>query len=101
MGRDEVKIMHMTKRLVERPTLISEDHWIWQPTIFGIEITDDFRLNLRNGRTILTIDSTSVPKGTKGKLAHWMLGSMLDRMMVNEWKSASDALVRELTTPGR
>ncbi len=95
------KIMGMTKRLVERLTLISEDHWIWQPTIFGIEITDDFRLSLRNGRTMLTIDSASVPKGIKGKLAHWMLGSMLDKMMVDEWKSASDALVKELTTPGR
>ncbi len=95
------KIMGMTKRLVERLTLISEDHWIWQPTIFGIEITDEFRLSTRNETTVLTIESTSIPKGIKGQLANLMLGPMLDNMMVDEWKSASDILVRELTAPGR
>lgn len=90
------KIMGMTKTLVERLTLISEDHWVWQPTIFGIEITDDFRLVSRNGKTALLIDSKAKPTGTRARLAHLLLGPMLDKMMTNEWKAASEALVSEL-----
>ncbi len=89
--------MGMTKTLLERLTLISEDHWVWQPTIFGIEITDDFRLASSGGKIILTIDSENRPKGMKGKLAHMMFGAMLEGMMVNEWNSASGALVSEVT----
>jgi len=60
------RIMGMTKTLLERLTLISEDHWVWQPTIFGIEITDDFRLVSVGGKTILTIDSDIRPKRLRG-----------------------------------
>jgi len=94
------KIMGTMKRLVEKLTLDSENHWVWQPTIFGIEITDDFQLTSRNGKTVLTIDSTAKPRGTKGRLAQLMLGLMLDRMMLNEWKSASEAMSSELRPPG-
>ena len=90
------RIMSMTKTLLERLTLISEDHWVWQPTIFGIEIIDDFRLVSVGGKTILTIDSDMRPKGLRGKLAQMMFGAMLERMMVNEWNSASEALVSEV-----
>jgi hypothetical protein len=90
------KMLGMTKTLLERLTLISEDHWVWQPTIFGIEITDDFRLETKEGKTILRIDSVARPNGVKGKLAQLMLGGMLDRMMVDEWNSASEFLVSEV-----
>jgi hypothetical protein len=104
VGRDGEKIlvetrwviMGKTKKLLERLTLISQDHWVWQPTIFGIEITDDFRLESEGDKTILRIDSKAGPKGMKGKLAQMMFGGMLDRMMVNEWNSASEAMVSEL-----
>src|SRR2546428_11745225 len=90
------RMMGMTKTLLERLTLISDDHWVWQPTIFGIEITDDFRLVSVGGKTILPIDSDIRPKGLKAELEQMMLGAMLERMMVNEWYSASEALVSEL-----
>jgi hypothetical protein len=104
VGRDGDKIlvetrwviMGRTKKLLERLTPISEDHWVWQPTIFGIEIMDDFRLQSRGGKTVLTIDSKATPRGMKGKLAQMVFGGMLDRMMVDEWKSASEALVSEM-----
>jgi len=89
-------IMGVTKKLLERLTLVSQDHWIWQPTIFGIEITDDFRLESEGTKTILRIDSKTRPKGIKGKLAQMILGGMLERMMVNEWSSASEALASEI-----
>jgi hypothetical protein len=91
-------MMGMTKTLIERLTLIAEDHWIWQPTIFGIEITDDFRLESQDGGTILKIESVMRPKGIKGRLASIMFGSMLEHMMVNEWNSASDALALEVAS---
>jgi len=90
------RIMGMTRTLVEKLTLESQEHWTWQPAIFGIEITDDFRLVARNRKTVLTIDSEIKPKGVKGWLTHMMVGSMLERMMADEWKSASEALVSEL-----
>lgn len=90
------RIMGMSKTLLERLTLISEDHWVWQPTSFGIEITDDFRLTFKDGKTTLTIQSESRPNGMKGKLAQIMFGAMLERMMVDEWNSASEALVSEV-----
>lgn len=89
-------ILGMTKTLLERLTLLSEDQWVWQPTIFGIEITDTFRLTSADGKTTLTIDSESKPKGMRGKLAQAMFGRMLDKMMVIEWNSASDALASEM-----
>lgn len=90
------RIMGMTMTLLEKLTLASEEHWIWQPTIFGIAITDDFRLSNRGGRTVLTILSTKEPRGMTGGLAQMMLGSFLDRMMASEWKSASAAMVSEM-----
>jgi hypothetical protein len=91
----EWRVLGMTMTLVEKFTLISAEHWIWQPTIFGIAITDDFELSTRNGKTVLTIQSMAEPRGMKGWLAHLLLGPVLDRMMVDEWKSASEALVSE------
>jgi hypothetical protein len=68
------KIMGMTKSLLERLTLISENHWVWEPTNFGIEITDDFRLESLDGKIVLTIDSKMRPNGVKGRLARMMTG---------------------------
>ncbi len=78
------RIMAMTMTLLEKLTLASEEHWIWQPTILGIAITDDFRISNRDGRTVLTILSTKEPRGMTGRLAQMMLGSFLDRMMADE-----------------
>lgn len=94
------KMMGMTKTLVERLTLVSEDHWTWRPTIFGIEITDDFRLSVRGGRTVLSIDSTARARGAKGRLTQTILGPVLDRMMMNEWDSANEAMKLDLMKRG-
>jgi hypothetical protein len=94
-------MMGMTITLVEKLTLRSEDHWTWEPHLFGIYITDEFRLaEEADGRTTLKIDSTSVPLGMKGKVMHFMLGRNLDKMMVEEWESASRAFLEETATHG-
>ena len=92
------KIMGMRKTIVERLTLISNEHWVWQPTMFGIELTDDFRLESREGKTILTIDSHSRPNGPLGRLAIMMFGGALERTMVDEWKAANRAFLFEAIT---
>lgn len=92
----EWKIMGRTIKLREKFRKHSEEHWVWEPSILGIEITDDFRISEEAGKTVLTIRSGTRPKGLKGKMAHLMLGWYLDRIMKDEWKSASQALVSEM-----
>lgn len=93
------KIMGMTMTLVEKLTLHSEDYWTWEPYLLGIHITDEFRLAAGSaGKTLLMIDSTISPRGMKGKLMHFLLGGKLDRMMICEWESASNAFVEEIAT---
>lgn len=93
----EWRIMGMTMTLVEKLTLHSDDHWTWEPHLLGIYITDEFRLaGDASGKTRLTIDSIISPQGMKGRLMYFLLGRKLDRMMINEWESASVALVEEI-----
>ncbi len=92
------RIMGMTMTLLERLSIHSQDHWTWQPHLLGIYITDEFRLTqTASGRVRLTIDSTITPRGMKGKMAYFLLGRKLDRMMIEEWESASKALVAEVS----
>jgi hypothetical protein len=93
-------IMGRTVKLLEKFTVHSEEHWTWEPSIFGIAITDDFILKEEQGKTGLTIHSEIRPKGFKGKIAHIMLGWYLDRMMLDEWKSASEGFVSETARKG-
>jgi uncharacterized membrane protein len=91
------KIMGMTIKILERFTIHSDEHWIWEPSLFGIDIKDEFRLETKSGeKTILRIHSDISPRGMKGKLSYLMLGWKLDRMMIEEWRAASQALISEL-----
>ncbi len=93
------RIMGMTMTLLERLSIHSQDHWTWEPHLLGIYITDEFRLSQTTaGRVRLTIDSTITPRGIKGKIAYFLLGRKLDRMMTEEWESASKALVVEVSS---
>lgn len=93
------RIMGMTMTLLERLSIHSEDHWIWEPRLLGIYIIDEFRLTeTGEGRVRLTIDSKTTPRGMKGKIMHLFLGRKLDRMMIEEWESASRSLVEEVST---
>jgi hypothetical protein len=90
------RIMGMTITLVERLTLHSDTHWTWEPSLMGIYMTDEFRLEeSKDSKTLLTIDSKIEPRGMKGKLMHFLLGARLERMMSAEWESASRAFVEE------
>ncbi len=91
------KMMGMNTTLVEKLSLISEDHWIWEPRIMGIEIIDDFRLReVERSKVRLTIESTMNPAGMKGKVMQLMLGGTLDKIMINEWNSADKAFREEV-----
>ncbi len=91
------RLMGMTVTLIERLTLHSDDHWTWEPNLMGIYITDEFRLEkIATGKTQLAIDSNISPRGMKGKLMHLLLGAKLDRMMTDEWESASRAFIEEV-----
>jgi hypothetical protein len=94
------RMMGMTMTLVEKLTLLSEDQWTWEPHLFGIFITDEFGLAEADGKTTLKIDSTIAPRGMKGKLMRFLLGRKLDRMMMDEWESASRAFLDETATRG-
>lgn len=95
------RIMGMTVTLVEKLTLHSKDHWTWEPHLFGIYITDEFRIAPEaDGKTLLTIDSTISPQGVKGRLMHFLLGRKLERMMTSEWESASGAFAEEVAARG-
>ncbi len=90
-------MMGINMTLVEKLSLISEDHWIWEPRIMGIEIIDDFRLReVEPGRIRLAIESTMNPAGMKGKVMQLMMGRTLDKIMVNEWNSADKAFREEV-----
>ncbi len=81
--------------LCEKLSLINEEHWIWEPHMFGIRITDDFML-LESGKVIqLRIHSEFKPKGLNGKTANFAIGWALKRMMMKEWKAASVAFRTE------
>ncbi len=96
------KIIGMTMTLLERLSLHSEDHWTWEPELLGIQIVDEFTLTeMGEGRVQLTIDSRITPRGMKGKLMHLLLGRKLDKMMIEEWESASKALVSEFSQLSR
>ncbi len=106
VGREEEKILvetkwkmlGMTLTLLEKLSLHSDEHWTWEPELFGIQIVDDFTLTeMGEGRVRLTIDSRITPRGMKGKLMHFLLGWKLDKMMIEEWQSASKALVSEVS----
>ena len=90
------KVMGLNMKLIERFTPETASHWIWEPHIMGIHITDDFRLEEKGGRTILRIVSEFEPRGVKGKLSAMMFGRYFRKMMRDEWYSADDALRREL-----
>ncbi len=96
------KIIGMTMTLLERLSLHSKDHWTWEPELLGIQIVDEFTLTeIGEGRVQLTIDSRITPRGMKGKLMHLLLGRKLDKMMIEEWESASKALISESSQPIR
>ncbi len=91
------KMMGMNMTLVEKLSLISDDHWIWEPRIMGIEVIDVFRLRgIEDGKVRLTIESTMKPAGMKGKVMQLMMGRILDKIMVNEWNSANKAFKEEV-----
>ena len=91
-------IMGMTMTLVEKLTLTSDYRWTWEPHLLGIHIRDDFRVDeATDGKTRLSIDSTIVPKGMRGKLMHLLVGGKLNEMMVDEWQSTSKAFLDENT----
>lgn len=90
------KMMGMSMTLIEKLSLISEDHWVWEPKMMGIEIVDDFRLReVEGGKVRLTIESTMNPVGMKGRVIALMLGGNLEKMMINEWNSADKAFREE------
>ncbi len=100
IGREGEKILVETRwsmmglpiALCERLSLLKKDHWIWEPEIFGIHITDDFTLHeLGNHVNRLRIRSEFKPKGLKGWIANIAIGWALKRMMVKEWKAADAA----------
>ena len=94
------KIMGRTRTMQEKLTLITEDHWTWQPTIgFGIQIKDGFTLNtLPDGRTQRKIHSQQSSTGLEGKILHLLMGRILRRSMRQEWEAANQAILRELPT---
>ncbi len=105
VGKEGEKVMVETKwkmtgmnvTLLEKLSLTSDDHWIWEPRIMGIEIVDDFRLReIEGGKVRLTIESTMKPAGMKGKVMQLMMGRILDKIMVNEWNSADKAFKEEV-----
>ncbi len=70
--------------------------------MLGIQIIDEFTLTeIGEGRVQLTIDSRITPRGMKGKLMHLLLGRRLDKMMIEEWESASKALISESSQSSR
>jgi hypothetical protein len=89
-------MMGMTKTMIERFSVRSPTHWVWEPRLFGISIVDDFELTeSKNGKTMLVITSEAKALGPKGMVAQMMLGRYLDRIMVEEWESAYQAFKRE------
>ena len=68
----------MKKVITERLTLVSDERWIWGPMMFGLAITDDFRLSTKEGKTVLTILSVWEAGWLRGKMARLMLGSFLE-----------------------
>ncbi len=108
IGREDGKILVETRWKVmgrehtmqEKLSLISEDHWIWEPHMgFGIQINDDFTLNtLEDGRVQLRIHSEQHSTGLEGKLLHFLMGRALRRSMRQEWEAANQALLRELSS---
>jgi hypothetical protein len=96
------KMMGMNMTLVEKLSLISQDHWIWEPHVMGIDIVDDFRLrDAEGGEVRLTIESTMNPAGMKGKAMQLVMGRMLDKIMINEWDSADRVFREEVKSKGR
>ena len=91
------KMMGMERTMVEKLSLLSDDHWIWEPAqMLGIQVTDDFTLHeLPGGGTQLEIRSEWIPKGLKGKFINFALGRMIARSFVKEWQAANDACVKE------
>ncbi|MGI0081466.1 MAG: hypothetical protein ACRECH_17820, partial [Nitrososphaerales archaeon] len=82
------KIMGFNMKIVERVTLDSPNHWIWEPHMMGIYIADDFLLTDNVGGSRLSINSEFHPKGMKGRVARMMFGRYLRRLMIEEWESA-------------
>lgn len=96
------KMMGMGMTLLEKLSLVSEDHWIWEPHVMGIDVVDDFRLKEVEGSKVrLTIESTMKPAGMKGKVMRLMIGRLLDKIMTNEWDSADRAFREEAESMGR
>lgn len=91
------KMMGKETTMVEKLSLLSEDHWIWEPAeMMGIRVTDDFTLHeLPGGGTQLKIRSEWIPKGLKGKFVNFAMGRMIARSFAKEWQAAHDACVQE------
>ncbi len=97
MVKTRWRMMRMNLTLLEKLSLLSEDHWVWEPHVMGIDIADDFRLGeVESGKVRLTITSTMKPAGAKGKLMRMVMGGMLDRIMSDEWKAADRAFREEI-----
>lgn len=104
IGRDGEKILVETKwrimgramTLSEKLSLFPEDHWVWEPHILGIDIIDDFTLKRDNEKTVLTIRSKIYPRGFRGRIMNLIMGRMLKKMMIDEWKAASNAMLHEI-----
>ncbi|MDH2900624.1 MAG: hypothetical protein PXY39_06600 [archaeon] len=92
------KVMGMNMRMVERLTLDSLNHWVWEPHMLGIYITDNFHLDENESGSRLHIISEFHPKGMRGKLARKMLGGYLRKLMTEEWMSADRAFRTETTS---
>ncbi len=105
IGREDEKILVKTKwvimgftmHLTEKLTLNPPNHWVWEPHLMGIDIIDDFQLEQTAEKVVLHIHSKTMPRGMKGRLASFMLGWLLDRMMINEWSSADQAFRQEMS----
>ncbi|MCS4538735.1 MAG: hypothetical protein HYY67_07760 [Thaumarchaeota archaeon] len=91
-------IMGMTMILTEKLTLDPPHHWVWEPHMMGIRITDDFRLEEKGNKAILHIKYHLEAKGIKANITKLMFGWFIKRMMVSEWISADKAFKEEMLT---
>ncbi len=91
------KLMGVERTMVEKLSVLSEDHWIWEPAeMMGIHVTDDFSLHeLQGGGTQLNIHSEVTSKGLKGKFVNLVMGRMFARSFRKEWEASHDACLKE------
>jgi hypothetical protein len=75
------QLMGRNRTMQEKLSLLSEDHWIWEPEMgFGIQITDDFTLTtLEDGKVQLKIHSIQQSTGFEGRLTQFLMGRVLRR----------------------